>query len=128
MKKLLACTLALGLSGCTTFYNGMAVRAERVAEAGSMAWDEQVDQAIDVCREKDLPTPRRRAECVQTIHEANDKVVDPAVRTVVALLRTYWISAAAGASPKELRKHLAGIKDAAKDLPPEFFAGLQKLL
>jgi hypothetical protein len=64
---------------------------------------------------------------VSTVYSSNEKVVDPAMLTAVAALRAFWIASAAGASPRDLKKHLAEFKDAVKDLPPEFFTGVKKL-
>lgn len=128
MKKLLSLALVLPLvGGCTTMQRSIAVRAERVLEAGNGAWDEHIDRVIDDCRAKQLPTPAERAECVKRENDIDKKIVDPAVRSAVAALRAFWIASAAGASPQDLKKHLAEFQDAVKDLPPEFFAGVKKL-
>jgi len=119
--------VAFNAAGCAASHR-IAIRAEHTLEAGSDAWDQHTKGIIDVCRAKDLDTRDERLACVDEAYTLDKDVVKPAMSAAVLALRAYWIGVATGESPKELRLHLRAVAEAVKDLPPEFFGGLKKIV
>lgn len=103
------------------------IRVEQTLEAGSENWTEHVEREIDACREKDLPTPAEREDCIKPTQIADASVAIAVVAATTAL-RAYWIGVSIGEDPKALRKHMLDLADAVDDLPVEAFGGLRKML
>lgn len=113
--------------GCATTHR-VAVRAEHTLEAGSAAWDEHTDHIVAECRAKNLPTQDERRVCVDEAFTLDKDVVRPAITAAVLALRAYWIGVAMDEPPRELKLYIRNFAEAVKDLPPEFFGGLQKIV
>jgi hypothetical protein len=122
-----ACVVATHAFGCAASHR-VAVRAEHTLEAGSAAWDDHTDHIIAVCRAKNLATQDERRACVDESFTLDKDVVKPAIVAAVLALRAYWIGVAMDEPPRELKLYLRNFAEAVKDLPPEFFAGLQKIV
>lgn len=122
-----ALLVATQMLGCATTHR-VAIRAEHALEAGSDAWDNHTDHIISVCRAKNLATQAERRACVDETFSLDKDVVRPAVSAGVLALRSYWIGVAMDESPTELRLYIRNFAEAVKDLPPEFFGGLKKIV
>lgn len=119
--------VAFNAAGCAASHR-VAVRTEHALEAGSDAWDAHTKGVIEYCRARNLDTRDERLACVDETYALDKDIVRPAMSAAVLALRAYWVGVAVGESPKELRLHLRNVAEAVKDLPPEFFGGLKKIV
>lgn len=126
--RAIAISLALLMptSACTaTFYARAAVHTENGLRVGNEAWDEHYNENLEGCKKIAKPETPEAEECFGPTFDQN-KNIEIAIRSSVAILRAFWAGYAAGKNPKELRNTLAELPLIVKDLPDEFFKGIKK--
>ena len=110
-------SLAL-LSGCAHSDRAMLVTEEGL-RAAETAWDGHFNEKADECEAAHKPETPEMEECFGATYDA-DLAVDIAIRSAVALLRSYWTARAQGETPdRELREILEQVQQILNGLPPE---------
>lgn len=104
--------------------NSNMVRAEHVLGASQKLWSEHVDEEVEKCRAKNLPTPEEREQCIKPVADAQDEV-ESKVDDAVEALQEYW---EAEATENKRARTLAITKfvTAVAGLPKEYFGGATK--
>ena len=124
--KAIAISFVFLLSACSaTFYARTAVHTENALRVGNEVWDEHYNSKLEECKKVAQPKTSEAEECFGPTFDVNKKV-GIAIKSSVAVLRTFWAAYAAGKNPKELQNILAEMPAIVKDLPDEFFAGIKK--
>lgn len=114
------------LCGCSaTFYARTAVHTENALRVGNEEWDNHYNEILEQCKKITKPKTPEAEECFGPTFDI-DKKVGIAIKSSVAILRTFWAGYAAGKNPKELRKIIEELPAIIDDLPDEFFAGIKK--
>ena len=117
MKRvLIAFTVALGLSGCAGA-NKATIYTENGFRSAEGEWDQLYRAKAEDCEDEFARNTPEMEACFGGFYDADGKVED-AVRSVVALLRSYWAARAAGGQPDWLAvaKQIDAIL---AELPPE---------
>jgi len=124
--KITAVSFIFLLSACSaSFYARTAVHTENGLRVGNEVWDEHYNKKLDECEEVAAPKTPEAEECFGPTFDQNKKV-GIAIKSSVAVLRTFWAGYAAGKNPKELRNILGELPAIVNDLPDEFFKGIKK--
>lgn len=118
MKRIFAFVISLSLLGCSALAGKATIYTEQGVRLAAEQWDVAYYDQLNFCQEKFPVKGSPEAEkCFGAYFDADGKVAT-AVRSIVALLRTYWLARSKGMSPDwaETAKQVLAILD---DLPPE---------
>ena len=117
----LIAAFAIGLilfAGCTVAGRDRSVvYAEEGFVAAERQWHLRYNERLGQCAEAYPPGSEGAEECFGSYYDA-DAHVETAVKTVVSLLRAYWVARAAGKSP-DWAEVAAQVTKIIRDLPPE---------
>ena len=116
MKHLLV-LLVVAFVGCAGRADKTLVYTEEGIRAAEQAWDSYYRAKADDCRSKFKPKTPEMERCFGKTYEA-DLAVAKALRSVVALLRGYWVARAQGEDP-DWFEVVQEVDRIVRDLPPE---------
>lgn len=114
-----AIIVMLMLGGCTPYQlQREVVRAEKILDAQTHAWDQQFNLIYDACESAHPDRGPERDACVADADRI-DRVVGQVTVAAVAALRAFWIGVSIGEDPAALRQHVADIASAVAGFPIE---------
>ncbi len=116
MRRVLLGAL-LSLSACATTSNKVAVYTENGLRAGEQSWDGHYRSEAARCEKLHEPKTPEMETCFGDTYDADAKVAT-AIKSAVALLRTYWTARAAGQKP-DWATVMKQVQEILNDLPPE---------
>ncbi|MEC9048870.1 MAG: hypothetical protein VYA51_12740 [Planctomycetota bacterium] len=106
-------------AGCSIAMRDRAtVWTEQGFEAAELQWEEHYRETLADCRNKYPPRTAEAEACFGPTYDA-DEHVETAVRSAVALLRTYWTARAAGEKNPSWEETQAQVLQIVGDLPPQ---------
>ena len=117
LAAIVAIATLLLICSCTTYQlQREVVRAEKILDAQTHAWDQQFDRIYDACESAHPDRGPERDACVVEADRI-DRVVGQVTAAAVAALRAFWIGVSIGEDPAALRQHVADIASAVAGFP-----------
>lgn len=107
------------LASCSAALRDRAVVwTEQGLAAAELQWDEAFHERLRYCRNTHPPKTPAAEQCFGPWYDA-DEHVDTAVRSAVAVLRTYWTARAAGEREPGWTETQLRVAQIVGDLPPQ---------